>query len=81
MKTYSFKVVVKPDGDRWHACCPALQEYGAATWGHTEQEAYRHIHEVVQMVIEEILEDGEMLPEFSGHEVQIFPEPHVAVTV
>src|SRR5262249_46605443 len=33
VKTYSFKVVVEPDEDRWHAHCPALQAYGAATWG------------------------------------------------
>jgi hypothetical protein len=24
MKTYTFKVVVEPDEDRWHAYCPAL---------------------------------------------------------
>jgi predicted RNase H-like HicB family nuclease len=52
MKTYTFKVIVEPDGDRWHASCPALQKYGAATWGATKEEAYRHIQEVVQMIIE-----------------------------
>jgi hypothetical protein len=24
MKTYSFRIVVEPDGERWHAFCPAL---------------------------------------------------------
>jgi hypothetical protein len=24
MKTYNFRIVVKPDGERWHAYCPAL---------------------------------------------------------
>jgi len=47
MKTYTFKVVVEPDEDRFHAYCPALQQQGAATWGHTEEEALKHIHEVV----------------------------------
>jgi predicted RNase H-like HicB family nuclease len=50
MKTYSFKVVVEPDDDRWHAYCPALQQYGASTWGNTEEEAFKHIHEVVRMI-------------------------------
>ena len=26
MHTYTFEVVVKPDEERWHAYCPALQE-------------------------------------------------------
>jgi predicted RNase H-like HicB family nuclease len=54
MKTYSFKVVVEPDDDRWHAYCPALQQYGASTWGNTEEEAFKHIHEVVRMIIGEL---------------------------
>ena len=58
MKTYAFKVVVEPDGDRWHARCPALEKYGAATWGYTREEAYQHIQEVVEMVVAELQEDG-----------------------
>ncbi len=53
MKTYTFKVVVEPDEDRWHPYCPALQRYGAATWGNTREEAHKHIQEVVQMIIGE----------------------------
>lgn len=63
MKTYTFKVVVEPDEDRWHAYCPALEEYGAATWGLTREEALRHIQEVVQMVVEELQEDGLPIPD------------------
>ena len=54
MKTYTFKVVVEPDDDRWHAYCAALQQYGAATWAHTREEALKHINEVVQIVIGEL---------------------------
>ena len=28
MKTYSFRIVVEPDGERWHAFCPVLVEHG-----------------------------------------------------
>jgi hypothetical protein len=31
--TYTFKVVVEPDEDRWRAYCPALEAQGASTWG------------------------------------------------
>jgi predicted RNase H-like HicB family nuclease len=79
MKTYAFKVVVEPDDDRWHAYCPALEQYGAATWGYTREEALKHIQEVVQMVIEELEEDAIPIPE--GPEIAVFPDTRVAVTV
>ena len=60
--TYTYSVVVEPDEDAWHAYCPALQGYGAATWGVTRAEALRHIQEVVKMVVAELIEDGEPLP-------------------
>lgn len=80
-KTYAFKVVIEPDEDRWHAYCPALSQHGAATWGYTREEAFTHIQEVVQMVVEELVEDGETIPDFPNQEVQVFPEMRVAVTV
>ena len=81
MKTYNFKVVVEPDGDQWHAYCPVLQKYGAATWGNTEAEAYRHIQEVVQMVVEELLEDGDPIPDAPDSDVVVSSEPRVMITV
>ena len=81
MKTYTFKVVVEPDGERWHASCPVLERYGAATWGHTQEEALKHIQEVVQMVVAELREDGVPIPEGPTGEVEIFTDPRVAVTV
>ena len=59
MKTYNYSIVVEPDGERWHAFCPALVQHGAATWGHTRPEALRNIQEVVQMVVESLKEHGE----------------------
>jgi predicted RNase H-like HicB family nuclease len=58
VKTYSFKVVVEPDEDRWHAYCPALASQGAATWGYTQQEALQQIQEVVEMVVESLIEQA-----------------------
>jgi predicted RNase H-like HicB family nuclease len=77
MKTYVFRVVVEPDEDRWSAYCPALRKYAATTWGNTQEEALKHIREVVQMVVEELSEDGEPIPE----DVQVSQEPLVAVTI
>lgn len=81
MKTYSFKVVVEPDGERWHAYCPALVQQGGATWGYTKEEALKNIREVVQMVVESLIEHGEPVPEEPRDQVQVFAEPQVAVIV
>ena len=59
MKSYIFKAVVEPDEDRWSAFCPALLKQGAATWGHTQEEALKNLQEVVQMVLESLIEHGE----------------------
>ena len=77
MKTYVFRVVIEPDEDRWSAHCPALLTYSAVTWGNTQEEALKHIQEVVQMVVAELLEDGDPIPE----DVQVSQEPLVAVTL
>jgi predicted RNase H-like HicB family nuclease len=77
VKSYVFPVVVKPDEDVWRAYVPDLEARGAATWGHTREEALRNIQEVTQMVIEELLEDGEALPAC----VTVSDQPVVAVTV
>jgi len=63
LRSYVFKVVVEPDEDKWHARIPELESKGAATWGKTREEAFRNIEEVIRMVIEDMLEDGEPIPE------------------
>ena len=75
-KTYVFRVVIEPDDGRWSAYCPALQKYGAATWGNTRGEALTHIREVVELVVEELQEEGKPIPK----DIQVSREPLVAVS-
>jgi len=79
MKTYAFKVVVEPDGDRWFAYCPVLEKRGAATWGYTKDEALRSIQEATRLYIDSLLEHGDTIPADSPTEVM--EEPAVAITV
>ena len=79
-RTYPFRVVVEPDEDKWHAYCPVLEDIGGATWGYTREEALKNIREVVELIMGELIEDGEPIPEASEKEVQIFSEPRVMVT-
>ena len=81
MKTYMFRVVVEPDEDRWVAYCPALEEYAATTWGYTREEALQHIHEVVSMVLQELVEDQAAIPEEPSEDGIVASEPRVAVTI
>ncbi|MBZ5606341.1 MAG: type II toxin-antitoxin system HicB family antitoxin [Acidobacteriia bacterium] len=55
---YTFKVVVEPDEGGWHAYCPALKSRGAVTQGPTYDEALKNINEVVQMIVDEMTEEG-----------------------
>ena len=81
MKTYTFKVVVEPDEGGFHAYCPALRHLGAVTQGATEEEALKNIHEVVQMIVDELQEEGAPLPSSSSDDGEVSDRTRVAVTV
>ena len=82
MKTYTFKVVVEPDEGGYHAYCPALRHLGAVTQGTTPEDALKNINEVVQMIVDELQEEGKPLPSGGGSDdVEIFDGTRVAVTV
>jgi len=81
MKTYTFKVAVEPDDGGYHAYCPALRHLGAVTQGTTPEDALKNIYEVVQMIVDELQEEGKPLPMGAGDEVEVFDGTRVAVTV
>ena len=55
---YVFEVVIEPDEDRYHAYCPSLK--GCRTWGRTEEEAYKNIHEVLELYLEALIDEGRL---------------------
>jgi predicted RNase H-like HicB family nuclease len=77
VKSYTFRVVVEPDEDAWHAYCPALVRLGGATWGKTKEEAVKNIQEVIEMIVEELIEEGEPIP---AEAATVSQEPLVTVT-
>ena len=50
---------------------------GGATQGRTKEEALARINEVIELILEELLEEGEPIPE----DVQVSQDPLVAVTI
>jgi len=89
LKSYIFKVVLEqdkwpdePDSKAvWRAYVPELESKGAATWGYTQEEALRNIQEVVTMLVQDMVECGEMIPLEATNGIQISPEPLVTVTL
>lgn len=77
MKSYVLPVVLEPDEDVWRAYVPELESRGAATWGNSKEEALRNLEEVLQMVMEGLLEDGEPIPS----NITVSNQPTVAVNV
>jgi predicted RNase H-like HicB family nuclease len=65
LKSYVFKVVVEPDEledgtPSFHAYCPTLR--GARTKGKTQEEALQNTHDVVKMIVDQMIEDGDPIP-------------------
>ncbi len=63
------------------AYSPLLQDKGAATWGHTREQALDNIREVLQMPVASMQEYGEHVPDEPATDVRVFTEPQVAVAV
>ena len=81
LRTYSLTVVVEPADDMWHAYCPTLLAYGAATWGATREEALGHVREVVGMIVERMTEGGVPVPTAPADREQPAAGERVVVTV
>ncbi len=71
LKSYTFRVVLErdkwPDEPEevavWRAYVPALEEKGAATWGSTREEALQNLQEILVVILEELLREGQPLPQ------------------
>ena len=69
MKTYLFKVVLEKDkwpdepeeNAVWRAYVPALS--AAHAWGDTAQEALDNLRNAVDLILEDLLEQGDLIPE------------------
>lgn len=81
MQTYILRVALEPDEDGWLAYCPALVKCGVATWGCTKKEALQNLQEVADMVLADLVECQDPIPEGPAEEICLSPELRVAVTV
>ena len=81
MKTYVLKVRIEPDEDVWRAFYPAWEHIGASTWGCSKEEALKNFQEVLQLVLEDMVEMNDPIPEIPEGEGFVSIEPQVAVSI
>jgi predicted RNase H-like HicB family nuclease len=72
----SFSVVIEPDGDEFHAFCPALK--GLHVDGDTKDEALANAIQAVQVYVQSLVRNREPLPVGPGLEILEREEmPHI----
>ena len=69
---------LEPDGEGWRVYYLPLEKIGASTWGYTKEEALKNIQEVLAMIVEELMEDGEPIP--NSEAMSVFEGAVVTVT-
>jgi predicted RNase H-like HicB family nuclease len=87
MKNYIFKVVFErdkwPDEPEenaiWRAYIPVLP--AAHAWGNTQQEAFENLKNAVDLIIEDLVEEGRPIPTDDAGQVQVSQEPLLTVTI
>ncbi len=87
MKSYTFRVVLEqdrwpdePDSQAiWRAYIPVLP--AAHAWGDTPKEALENLRNAVDLLIEDMLERGEPIPQEPATHVKVSNEPLLTITV
>jgi predicted RNase H-like HicB family nuclease len=80
-ETRTLTVIVEPDGDRWHAYCPALESHGASTWANTREDGLQRIADVIQFVVDNMTEHGDQIHDDGTHGGQTRSEARVSIAV
>ena len=84
MKSYIFQVKVEQDQDRLVAYYPELKDRGGAAWGETREGAVKNLEDVIRLVLEDMLECGELSvfeSKMRNKGLTISPQPTVSVTI
>mgnify|MGYP001559707980 CR=1 FL=1 len=67
MKSYTYRVIIEPDGKTFHGHVPALP--GCHTWGKDMDETREHLRDAIDVYLKSLVEDKEPIPEDKGVEV------------
>lgn len=65
-KTFTYRVIIEPDGRYYHGYAPALP--GCHTFGKTIMETQKHLHEAIRVYLDSLIADGLSIPEDQSFE-------------
>ena len=60
MKSYTYRIIIEPDGKQFHGYVPALS--GCHTFGKTIIETKKNIREAIELYLEALIERKEPVP-------------------
>jgi len=60
MSTYTYRIIIEPDGKQFHAYVPALR--GCHTFGKTIAEAKKRVREAIICHLQGLVKDGGQVP-------------------
>jgi predicted RNase H-like HicB family nuclease len=66
MKSYTFRIIIEPDGKEFHGYVPALK--GCHTCGATVEETRELLRDAISLHVEQMLEDHDEIPQDLGFE-------------
>jgi len=66
MKNYTYRIIIEPDGEKYHGYVPALP--GCHTHGATVEETRVHLRDAIRLYIEHLNETKSSVPEDVGLE-------------
>ena len=55
--THTYRIILEPDDDGYHAFAPALP--GCHTWGKTIEEAREMVRDAIDVYLRSLIADGE----------------------
>lgn len=67
METYTYRIIIEPDGKQFHAYVPALS--GCHSFGKTISEAKKNINEAIRGFVESLIKEGAKVPKDEGMEM------------
>ena len=84
MKSYTFHVVLEQDtsphaASVWRAYIPGLN--GAHAWGDSTQQALQNLRNAVDLLLEDLAESGEAIPQEALTSAHVSDEPLLTVTM
>jgi predicted RNase H-like HicB family nuclease len=66
MKSYTYRVIIEPDGDAYHGYVPSLP--GCHTHGATIEETRMYLRDAMSLYLEQLAEEKSDIPQETGLE-------------